>query len=96
MGQASVRIHTCKIYRDQLVLQVYCLALVYTQMLEQIKCELGAGMHVRIWGANTHPGATARGLPGEAELLALSVKQTLIWCWVWHSEMWVSLNTAFS
>lgn len=44
MGQASVRIHTCKIYRDQLVLQVYCLALVYTQLLVQIKCELGVGM----------------------------------------------------
>lgn len=26
VGQASVRIHTCKIYRDQVVLQVHCLA----------------------------------------------------------------------
>lgn len=63
MGQASVRIHTCKIYRNQLVLQVYCLALVYTQLLEQIKCELGAGMQVGNWGVSAHPGSTTRSLP---------------------------------
>lgn len=45
-GHASVRICTCKIYRDQLVLQVYCLTLVCAQLLEQIQCEPGAGMLV--------------------------------------------------
>lgn len=95
-GHASVRICTCKIYRDQLVLQVYCLTLVCAQLLEQIQCEPGAGMLVGDRGARAHPRAAARGLPWEGELLDPSIKQTLIWYQVWHSETWVSLNTALS
>ena len=62
-GHVSVRICTCKIYRHQLVLQVYCLTLVCAQLLEQIQCEPGAGMLVGDRGARAHPGAAARGLP---------------------------------
>ena len=40
-GHTSVRICACKIYRDQLVLQVHCLTLVCTQLLEQIKVWAG-------------------------------------------------------
>lgn len=56
----------------------------------------GAGMLVGDQGPCAHPRAVARGLPGEGELLAPSIKQTLIWYQVWHSEMWVSLNTTLS
>lgn len=86
-GRASVRIYTCKIYRDQLVLQVYCLTFVCTQLLEQAKCEPETGMLIGDLRACAHPGAAVRGLPWEGELLALSIKQTLIWYQVCHSEM---------
>lgn len=87
VGHASVRICTCKIYRDQLLLQVYCLTLVCTQLLEQIQGDPGAEMLVGDRGDRAHPKAAARGLLLRAgELLALSIKQILIWCQVWHSE----------